>query len=896
MTTAGPSRLPPPALAEWIARLSAPAGERADLLADLRDELNEHAARLGPAAARRWYWRQVLRSIVPLIKRRLAPAGSSPSLERVRRGHLLSFIGHDARDALRSLLRSPVFAALVVLTLSLGIGANTAIFTVMDALLFKPLPYADADRLVRVAEWPHTGGNYTVAPAAFTDWRASLRRFSGLEARTGATIGLLEGDPEELRVARVTSGYFDLLGMRASLGRTFAEGDDRSGQPCRAVLSNRLWRRRFGEDRAVLGRALRTSVGVCTAIGVLPPDSVFDRSPVEMYLPLAMTADEARSHGRSLTVFARLAREVSLDEARAELTTVAAAFNATRGNAGRGWTAAVTPLRDVVLRSDTRQLTWVLFGAVAVVLLVACVNVASLSLSRTVDRSRELAIRAALGAGRWRLFRYLLVESLMLATAGAAGGIAIGSWALRLFLWLVPPGTLPPEAFATLDARALIFTGGLAAVTALLCGTVPAWQGMDARSSQTLASGSRSVSGSRRTTRLHSALLVAEIALAMVLVTGATLLVVSFTRLVHVNPGFRPDQVLTTRMSIPIERYPTPADASAFYERTLDAIRRLPGVERAAAVTSLPLGGWLFGTTFTIEGLPFDPERPASAHIQHVSSDYFETLGIPLLAGRTITGRDDARAPLVAVVNETFKRRFIGDRPAIGRRLTLGIATTEGVTGAAWQIIGVIGDVKTGGLADGDLATPEIYVPHTQSPMPSLFVTFRTDPAEGRPAPDLRRAVRSVDPSLPLGAVTSMDKLIGESVRTQRFRTTVMATFAGLAALLANLGVYAVRSRAIRARRREIGVRAALGATRRQILSLLLGQALRLVAAGMAIGAAGAVWSTRIVRQWLFATDATDPVLLAGAAVLLGGTALVAGWLPARRAAAIDPLISLRHE
>jgi putative ABC transport system permease protein len=266
------------------------------------------------------------------------------------------------------------------------------------------------------------------------------------------------------------------------------------------------------------------------------------------------------------------------------------------------------------------------------------------------------------------------------------------------------------------------------------------------------------------------------------------------------------------------------------------------------------------------------------------------------LAGRTITARDHARAPLVAVVNETFKRRFIGDRPAIGRRLTLGIATTEGVTGAAWEIIGVIGDVKTGGLADGDLATPEIYVPHTQSPMPSLFVTFRTDPAEGRPAPDLRRAVRSVDPSLPLGAVTSMDRLIGESVRTQRFRTTVMATFAGLAALLANLGVYAVRSRAIRARRREIGVRAALGATRRQILSLLLGQALRLVAAGMAIGAAGAVWSTRIVRQWLFATDATDPVLLAGAAVLLGGTALVAGWLPARRAAAIDPLISLRHE
>ena len=888
-------RLNPPRLAAWLVRASAPAEERSDVLADLADELNEHASRVGVAAARRWYWRQALGSIVPLVRRRAGRQQASRGRQPVARVKPLSFVWHDVRDASRSLMRSPGFTALVVVTLALGIGANTAIFTVMDALLLKPLPYADADRLVRVAEWPRTGGNFTVAPTAFVNWRSRLRGFTGLEARAGVTIGLLEGDPEELRIARVTSGYFDLLGIYPSAGQTFVTGHDQPGEPCRAVLSHRLWHRRFAEDRSIVGRPIKTTVGTCTAIGVLAPDSVFDRAAFELYLPLSMTADQAGSNGRTLTVFGRLGPDVSLDEARAELTTVAAAFNADRGPAGQGWTAAITPLRDVVVRADTRQLTWVLFGAVAVVLLVACVNVAGLLLSRGVDRQHEVAIRAALGAGRWRLFRYMLVESLLLAVTGGALGAAIGSWALRLFLWLVPPGTLPAEAVAALDLRALAFTGAIALVAAVICGTLPAWQSTHVRSASAVASSSRSVSGSRRTIQLHGALLVAEIALAMMLVTAATMLVVSFSRLVHVAPGFDPARVLTTTIAVPVERYPGASDASGFYERTLDAIRRLPGVERAAAVTSLPLGGWLFGTTFRVEGSPFDPERPTSAHVQHVSSDYFETLRIPVLAGRTFTPRDDSRAPLVAIVNDTFRRRFIGDGAAEGRRLVLGIGNADGATRLPWQIVGVIGDVKTGGLADRDLATPEIYVPHTQSPHWNLFVIWRTA-AAGQTAPDIRAAVRAIDPNLPLSAMTSMDVLVGASVNTQRFRTTMMATFAVLAGLLASLGVYAVRSRAIRARRREIGVRAALGATRRQILALLVGQGLRLVLVGMVIGLAGAVWSTRIVQQWLFATEATDPALLVIAAGLLGGTALLAGWLPARQAAAIDPLVSLRHE
>jgi putative ABC transport system permease protein len=893
MPTQPEHRIRPPRLAAWIARLTAPSAERDDLLIDLEDELNEQAFRAGRGAAHRWYWRQVFRSIGPLLRQRAArtPARDQPH----RHGHPLSFLWHDARDSWRSLLRSPGFAVVVIVTLALGIGANTAIFTVLDALLFKRLPYADADGLVRVAEWPRSGGNFTVAPAAFFDWRARIRTLTGLEARTAATVGLLDGDAETLRIARVTSGYFDVLGVRPQFGRTFSAGDDRAGQPCAAVLSHRLWRRRFNADQSIIGRDVRMTTGSCTVIGVLPADSVFDRAAFELYLPLAMTEEQARSNGRTLTVFGRLARGASIEDVRAEMTSLAATFNAMRGDAGRGWTAAVTPLRDVVVRSDTRQLTWILFGAVGLVLLVACVNVVSLSLSRTIDRGHELAVRAALGAGRWRLFRYLLVESAMLASASGLLGVAIGSWMLRLFLWLVPPGVLPPEAISTLDGRALTFTAVLAVLTALVCGTLPAWQATTVRSSMTGAQNSRTVSGSRGAARFHGALLVTEIAMAMILVTAATLLVVSFTRLVSVDPGFQPDQVLTTQLSVQAENYATPAEVSDVYERLLAAIRRTPGVERASLVTSLPLDGWLFGTTFVVEGAAADPERPTSAHIQHVASDYFETLGIPLVAGRTFTPRDDARAPLVAIVNETFRRRFLGG-PAVGRRVKLGIDTSTGASGATWEIAGVIGDVKTGGLSDRDLATPEIYVPHTQSPIWPLFLAFRMAPANVGPSPDIRSAVRSVEPDFPLGAIVSMDERIGGSVRTQRFRTIVMAAFAALAALLANLGVYAVRARSIRARRREIGVRVALGATRRQILSLLIGQSLRLVIVGLSIGLAGALLSIRIVQQWLFATNATDPRLLLSATVLLGGTALVAGWLPARQAVAADPLVSLRHE
>jgi putative ABC transport system permease protein len=884
----------PPRLARLLLWLACPRSERRDLLADLEDEASERAARDGAPAARRWYWRQLRASILPLTRRR-----GRLAVDRLRRGlqsdwRPFASLHHDVRDAARSIRRAPGFALLVVSTLALGIGVNTAIFTVVDALLFKSLPYRDADALVRVAEWPSTGGNYTVAPTAFLDWRGRTRTLARLEARLVLTVGVLGGDQaEQVRGARVTSGYFDLLGVTAARGRTFAPSDDQPGQPCRVVLSHRLWARRFNALESAIGQPARFTEGTCDVIGVLPADSVFDRAAVEAYFPLAFTPAVAQSNGRVLTVWSRVVPGASLDQARAEMAALAATFNSTRGSAGRGWTTAITPLRDVVMRADTRQLAIVLFVAVGVVLVVACVNITGLSLSRAIDRRRELMLRGALGAGRWRVFRLLLVESLVLASAGGAAGLLVGSVALRLFLSLAPPGTLPAEAAAALDSRALLFTGGLALAAGVLFGTLPAWQGAGYRPRGSTMQTMRIVDPRGR---LHGTLLVVEIAMAVVLVTGAGLLAVSFIRLTGVNPGFATDRTITMPLTLPDAKYQQPADWAMFYERLLDGLRRDPSVAHASVVTSLPLGGWLFGTRFAVEGVPSDPARPTSAHIQCASTDYFETIGVPVVEGRAFTEADTARAPLVAMVNRTFARRFVGDGPAVGRRVTLGIDTADGRRDQIWTVVGVIANVKTGGLADDDLATPEIYVPHTQSPMPGLFVLVRSRTDGAAVAPALRSAIRGLDPDLPMSAITSLDEHLGASVRTQRFRTTMIAAFAVLAGVLATLGVYAVRARAVAARRREIGVRVALGATRGQVLGLLVGHGLRPVLAGLAIGIAAALMSTRLIQQWLFSTSATDPLVLAGVAIAIGAAGVIASWLPARRAASADPVAALRQD
>jgi putative ABC transport system permease protein len=801
----------------------------------------------------------------------------------------------DLRDAFRSLSHSRAYSGIVIGMFALGIGANTAVFSLVDAFLFKALPYARADRLVLVAEWPRTGpgGNWTVAPTMFARWHDATRTLTGLEASVTQQYAFVDrGQADEVSGARVTMGYFDLLGVTGVRGRTFDPADRLAGGGCVAVVTDRFWTRHLGADPAAIGQPLHLSGQLCTLIGVLPADSVFDRGAAEVFVPLVFSSEEAHSESRTLTVLGRLRDGVTVRQAGAELAGLAAAYNATRGSAGVNWTATAFSWRDILVRTDARQLVWILFAAVAVVLIIACANVAGLSLSRTIVRRREIAVRAALGAGRGHLIQALVTESLVLSLAGGLAALLVGSVALRTLLALVPPGVLPAELSPHLDIRALVFTTAASVLTGLLSGLLPAWQAGRVTLTEALATTGRGFSASRTSSRAQSALLVAELALAMVLVTESGLLAMSLVRLGDVQPGFDSSRVLTLRLSAPAGRYPSDLEVAAFFAKARSAIRAMPNVESVGAVTSLPLGGWLYGSPFVILGEPVR-DLPEYVHLQSVTAGYFEALHIPLTAGRAFTDADDARAPRVAIVNETLVRRFIPDGRTVGRFLTLSPPGAAGEP--SWQIVGVLHDVKTRGLADQDLATPEVYVPQAQAPMRVMFLAIRSSGAVPMQLmPDIRAAIRAIDPDLPVGDVMTMDDRIDVSLRAQRFRTSIIAGFAALAALLACLGAYSVRSRAVAARLRELGIRAALGATSGQIVRLALAQGLAVAAVGLGIGLVASWTLSGYLRAWLFATRANDPAIIVAAVACLGGAAALASWLPARRAGAVDPLSVLR--
>jgi putative ABC transport system permease protein len=632
-------------------------------------------------------------------------------------------------------------------------------------------------------------------------------------------------------------------------------------------------------------------------IGVLPAGAVVDRVSAEVYVPLVFTPERARDQGRSLTALGRLAPDVTLEQARDRLAAVAAAFNATRGPAGDGWSSAITPWRDVVVRADSRRLVLILFGAVGLVLAIACANVAALALARATARRRELAIRAALGAGRWRVMRYLTLESVLLGALGGAAGLVVGSWTLEALASLMPAGVLPADATIGLDGRALLFTAAAAIGTGVVFGILPAWQA--ARSvavGSALVGDGRTQSASRATGRLYAILVIAEMALAMVLVSGAVLLVTSFVRLGAVSPGFDPAPLLTFRLAH-ASGNPGGTQATRLLERVTSALDAVPGVARSAAVTSLPLGGWLYGARFAVEGRPDDPDRPTFAHIQRVTPGYFETLELSMAEGRTFASFDDERAPRRAIVNETFAARHLVGADRLGQRLRLGIATADGGQNEIREIVGVARDVKTGGLADAALATPEIYVPQAQSPIGPAYLVARAAAGDAAALePVIRRTLRELDPRLAIDDVRTMHERIGVSLRLERFRTTMISGFAVLASLLAGFGIYSVRARAVAARRREMGIRLALGATPGEVLRLVLRQGLTLAAVGVALGLAGAAYSAHLIEQWLFETAPTDPGMVAAAIVLVGLPALAASWLPARRAASVSPTETLRGE
>jgi predicted permease len=806
-------------------------------------------------------------------------------------------VWQDLRFAIRVLRRQPGFTSVVLLTLMLGIGANAAIFTVVDAALLRPLPYREPERLVHL--WQTHRGDVSRRSEAsypdFLDWRAQSRTFAALEGydETNLTVAIDGHEPLMLRGARVTPGFFTMLGVRPLLGRAFVADDEVGGGAPVAVLSYAHWLRRLGGDSAVVGRPITLDHRQYTVIGVLPSD--FHFAPVEdaeLWLPLDPAARRnSQRFNHWLNVVGRLAPGAAHSGAQSDLSAVmrrlAAQYPET--NAGRG--VAVVPIRDEIV-GPVRPTLLVLFGAVGCVLLVACVNVAGLMLARSAQRGREIAVRAALGAARGRIVRQLLVESALLAVVGGVLGASTAQLGVRLILGVLPPeitASMPYLQNLRVDSVVLAYAAALAVAAGLLSGLAPALYVSRPSAAELLRRGGRGGSGGARP-RVRGALVTTQLALTMVLLVAAGLMTRSLTRLLRVDAGFDAERVLTAQIALSGAAYESSGRRQQFYERLVERVRAHPAVRTAGAVVNLPLAGG--GTnTFRVEGGPEpDPAQRPEATMRGIAGDYFRAMGIRLIAGRLFTGDDRANTLPVLIVSEGLARRLFADGAnAIGQRLRF-YAFPE----SAWTIVGVVGDVKTGAL-DAD-APPTIYYTHLQGAENRMSIVVRTTGEPVALAATVRRQVRSLDPSVPVYNVHTMEQQIARSpaVFARQLPLRLVSAFALTALALAIVGIYGLIAYTVAQRTQELGIRIALGAQQRNIVSLVVREGAVLAVASVALGLIVALWSMRMLRSMLYGVGSADPLTYGAVAALLAATALAASWVPARRAAKVDPMIALR--
>ncbi len=804
------------------------------------------------------------------------------------RAWLRQFI-QDLKYGLRTMRRNPGFTAVAVLTLALGIGANTAIFSVVNAVLLRPLPYREPARLVTVL---HDGWK-PVAPANFLDWREQSRSFESMAAAQSWNLTMTGRDqPEQLNVLQTSAEMFQVLGVNAALGRTYAAGEDRPGQEQVVVLSQRLWLRRFGGDRNVVGRQVMLDGKPYTVVGVMPPDfqfAPFWAMHAEAWLPLNLGERVNDRRGQSLRVFARLKPGVTREQAQAEMEAISRRLEEQYPRENEGLTMSVDSLHEKVV-GKSRPALLVILGAVGFVLLIACANVANLMLAKAAVRRKEIAVRVALGAGRGRVIRQLLTESLMLSLAGGGAGLLLAYWGNAAVASL-GPDTLPRVQTVGLDAGVLTFTLGLSVVVGLLFGLAPALRSTKTDLNVSLKDRARGSTSDRRHDRVRQLLVVGEIALSLVLLVGGGLMMRSFLRLTSVDPGFDPRGVLTATVPLAGSRYSTDEQRAAFFQRLTTQVSTLPGVESASAINHLPLGGdvWTFG--FNVEGRPAPPgaERPGAVY-RVVRPDYFRTMGAALLKGRDFTERDDASAPGVVIVNEALARRqWPGEEP-LGQRITVG-----GEGAKPREVVGVVRDLKQGEWSSEP--KPEMYLPHAQGASPrSMTLVVRAASDLSAVEPLVRREVWAIDKDLPVSQVKSMEEVVAASVGQQRFNTLLIGGFAAAALLLAAAGVYGVMSYMVAERTHEIGVRMALGARGRDVLGMVIGQGLVLTLFGLAVGLAGALALARVMNGILYEVSATDPLVFGAVAGVLTLSALLACYVPARRATKVDPMLALRHE
>jgi putative ABC transport system permease protein len=804
----------------------------------------------------------------------------------------------DLRYSLRTLKKSPGFAAAAVGILALGIGANTAIFSVVDAVLLRPMPFAQPERLMRLLHVPPAASfpglkTFSVSPANYLDWRAQNHVFERMAIYQGGSFSLTGRDqPEALSAAVVSADFFPLLRARPLLGRVFAAGEEQPGHDDVVILSHALWQSHFGSNPKVVGQEVVLDGRRHTIVGVMPAafkTAIWYPTTVQLWKPLAWTAKERAVRGNhNYSVVARLKPGADRRQAQAELDTISDRLARQYPEDDKGWGAIVLPLQAYQV-GEVRPALLLLLGAVAFVLLIACANVANLVLVRTLGRSKEMAIRGALGASRGRLLRQLVAESLLLALAGAALGFYVAHFGVALIVGFLGH-ELPKGIEVHLDTRVLAFTLAISLATGLAAGLLPAWSLLAGDLIRGLKQGlgrTDAAAGGRRT---RSALVVAEVALSLVLLIGAALTIESLAALRRVDPGLDPHGVLTLAIGLPEQKYPEPRQQGAFFERVLERVRVLPGVEAAATVDSLPLidGGSV--QPIAIAGRPAAAmsEQPEVA-VRLISPDYLRTLKVPLRRGRDFGTGDSLDRSAVVLISESMARRFWPGEDPLGKRLTLSFLPK-----VSRQIVGVVADVKMRGLrVDEPVST--LYVPMAQVPEGGMFFVVRTKTRPESLVPAVTRAVHAEDRDLPVQEVATLDSILADSLSRERFNMLLLSVFAGLALLLAAVGIYSVLSYTVRRRVQEIGVRMALGAQVRDVLGMVVVEGMRPTLLGIVIGLAASLALGRTLASLFYGVSATDPVLFAAVALLLAGVALLASAGPAYRATQVPPSEALRE-
>lgn len=809
-------------------------------------------------------------------------------------------LAQDLRHGCRSLLKSPGFTLVAIATLALALGANTAIFTFVNSILLEPMPYPDADRIVRVLEKRPDGGRNGISTLNYLDWQKENTCFSAMAARNGGSVSLTGiAEPVLIPGDRVSAHYFDIFGIKPALGRAFVDGEDQTGKDHVVILSDTLWRTQFGADPSLVGRAIQLDGESYTVIGVMPPGTPFERGYARLWRPLTFKPDNMTRNFHWFGAMAKLKPGVTIEQARAQMDTIGQRIAKDYPDSNKDWSVAVDLRSEVVVGPELRQSLYVLLAAVGMVLLIACANLANLSLMRVVGREREIAIRIALGAGRWRLLRQFLTESLLVSLAGGVAGVLLGRASVGLLLASMPSYTFPQEAHVALDERVLLFSFLLAVLTGLAIGLFPAFQAARPSLTNALKQGGTGASAGSHA-RVRSGLVVAEVALAFMLLTGAGLLMRSLFKLSAVDPGFDAQNVLTFRLPVAQGQYPDPVGFLSYLEQIRARLRALPGVADVALTSSLPMQGWGYGMPYQIAGAKtVDRANRRAAFFKMVSPSYFPSLRMRLVRGRFLADTDRQGAPHVTVINETMARKNFADTNPIGQR----ILVQEIVPGKTqlgdeipWEVVGVVADEAVGNLDEKPDDNPGMYVPVAQSPTYYLSLVLKGAADTALLREPIKQAVRALNGDQVLAEMKTLDTIRDESLGSTRVRMVLLATFAGISLLLAALGIYGVISYSVTQRTRELGIRSALGASQGRILQLVLRDGMGLAVLGLVLGVAGAFGLTRLMQSLLFGIQDRDPVTLGTVFVLLAAVALVACLLPARRAARVDPLVALRCE